>query len=394
MSKIKYTPSQEEFYRRAMKGESLFLQGRAGTGKTFISEEVIRDLRDEGRGVVVVATSGIAAVNIGGQTIHSLFQINPYTIGDMQSAANLSKFKKSLLKRVDTIVIDEVSMLRPDVLDSIDYTLKRNLLGSLSSYQVIFIGDLKQLQPIYSDEEKVIITRRYGSLSFKDAISYKHLNPTEIELDEIVRQDDIDYIKALEVVRNGGSSEYFSIFESQTPSGVILAPHNATVDYYNTESLNRLEGKERIVVGETKGKFNPKEFIAEEKLVLKDGASVMHLINKPESGLVNGTLGTLKIEGNKYYFINSEDGTETLIERHEFKKIRYVLGDDGEIKEEVIASLKQFPIKLAYAITINKSQGLTFDKMTLDLTRECFADGQEYVALSRVRKPSGLTIIR
>lgn len=402
MEDIELTKDQQDFMILALSGQNIFLTGRAGTGKSFVIQEFIKRTV---KNVVKLGTTGIAAANIKGQTIHSFFVINPFQVYNGKNAQHLSQSKRKPIKECDVIIIDEVSMMRPDLLDAIDGTMKLNGCGKLSDKQIIFVGDLKQLPVVQSGREQHIINKTYGSHLFYNAFVYKKLDVKTVELNEIKRQSDERFITALNEIREGRKDEYFKQFVSEKPNdGVILAPHNSTVSQYNTKGLNKIKSPLITLKATIEGKIKPEDYKVDPIIHVKDGAKIMYCINNKGAGLVNGDIGTLKVEKDKMFFIN-KSGFETELERHTFENQKYVVenerveDDEGNIHFKEVLKLKnigemnQYPIKLAYALSIHKSQGMTFDEVTIDLRRRCFVKGQMYVALSRVRTPKGLKII-
>lgn len=384
---------QSEFLERALGGQNIFLTGKAGTGKSFIVKELIRIMQERNQMVVAAAPTGIAATNIGGATIHSLFSLGVGGVADFESCNFVNRDKRKLWNKIETIIFDEVSMLRPDTLDAIHWTMRKNGCEGLDRKQLIFVGDLKQLPPIISEMSKSIFYSLYKSHNFFDAEIYNKLNIKSIELDEVLRQSDNEFIENLNIIREGGKSEYFRRFvkDSPDPDSIILAPHNDTVGAYNSIGLKNHEGEifENTATIEGKAKFT--DFNLEENLKLKSGCRAMHLINKPDSELVNGSIGEYKnINGAHFFRFNNVDYG---IEQITLSKREYVYDkEEDRLVLKEIGSIKQYPLKLAYALTIHKSQGLTFDRVTVDLSKQCFADGQQYVAFSRVTSPEGLTI--
>lgn len=395
MKEIKLTDGQQKFIDLANKGENIFLTGKAGTGKSFIINHFVDQCRDN---VVKLGTTGIAAANIKGQTIHSFFQINPYEVYQGKQKQNLSKWKKKAIKKASIFIVDEVSMMRPDLLDAIQGRC------DLNNKQIIFVGDLKQLPVIQSGKQQHIVNSIYGSHLFYDAKIYKELNVVNVELDEIKRQSDTRFIKALNKIREGGKDDYFRRFVGEKPNdGVILAPHNSTVSKYNSEGLNKLDSKLITFKASIDGKINPDDYKVNEEIDVKSGAKIMYCMNNKEAGLVNGDIGTFLVEDDKYFFVKK--GHKTELKRKIFENQKYVIEEvkkktkEGkiifrdELKLKKIGEMRQYPIKLAYALSIHKSQGMTFNEATVDLTRPCFAEGQMYVALSRCTTPEGLRIV-
>jgi len=383
---------QQLFIDYVLEGKNVFLTGKAGTGKSTVVKKAIKELKSKGKKVVALAPTGIAANNIEGQTIHSMFNLNPFGVTDFKSCNFLKGEKRRMLNAIDVIFIDEVSMLRPDILDGMNWTLTKNGCKSLMSIQIVFVGDLKQLPSPVNDNTRSVLYQTYDGVDFFEAKIYQKLGVETIELDEILRQSDPEFIEALNLVRDGKKSEYFRQFVKQKPQGIILAPHNATVQKYNYEGLSSLNSEEIIFKAEIEGNLKADDFNLETEIKVKNGAKIMYLVNSKDNPLFNGTMGTFVACEDCFYI--RVNGTDFALEKVKFSKKEYVYNEaEDRLELQEIGSIEQYPIKLAYALTIHKSQGLTFEEVTIDLSRPCFSPGQMYVALSRVKTPEGLTIL-
>jgi ATP-dependent exoDNAse (exonuclease V) alpha subunit len=389
---ITLSTGQSEFLEFLKTGRNIFLTGKAGTGKSYIVKEGIELLKSICKKVIAIAPTGIAANNIGGQTIHSMFNINPFGVANFEECNFLKPEKRRLLDNVDVIFIDEISMLRPDVLDAINWTLLKNGCKNLSSKQIVFIGDLKQLPSPINDNTRSILYRTYDGEEFYHALIYKKLNVINIELHDVLRQSNMEFIEQLNIIREGGKSPYFKQFVSTETKGVVLAPHNSTVEKYNKIGLDSINSKEFVFEAEVSVNLKADYFNLKTVLKVKNGCKIMYLTNSFNGDLVNGTLGIF-VSHNNCHYIRVGD-INYAINKIECTKKEYVFNkkkNDLELIE--VGSITQYPIKLAYALSIHKSQGLSFDEITIDLKKPCFQKGQLYVALSRVRSPEGLRII-
>lgn len=386
---MKLTIRQQFFIESVLAGKNIFLTGKAGTGKSFAIKEAIRRLKKQ---VLAVAPTGVAASNIDGVTIHSQFGLTPHGVLSFDTCNFLKPAKREVLQRAETIIFDEVSMLRPDVLDGVHWTLKKNGLSGLHTKQVIFVGDLKQLPSIVNDNMRSVMFETYNGTEFTDAKIFSRLNVVTIELDEVLRQDNPELIEALNVVRDGGRSEYFRQFVGKEQRGVVLAPYNTTVQEYNVAGLRAQQGELLTFTAEIQGNAKAQDFALDQVIEVKNGCKIMYLVNSQDNPLRNGTIGIFVSHagchyirvGNVDYALNS-----VMITKKEYIYNKEL--DKLELQE--IGSITQYPFRLAYALSIHKSQGLAFDEVTLDLRRPCFIKGQMYTALSRVKSPQGLTII-
>lgn len=389
---MELSTKQSQFLELAMEGNNIFLTGKAGTGKTFVVKKAIQLFRTRGKKVVAIAPTGIAANNLGGQTIHSMFALNPFGVMDFETCNFLKGEKRRMLDLIDVILIDEVSMLRADVLDGMNWTLIKNGCKGLASKQLVFIGDMKQLPAVVNDNTRSILYRTYNGVEFYESKIYPSLGVTTIELDEVLRQNDEEFITNINIIREGGKAPYFHQFIGSDPKGVILAPHNSTVDKYNKTGLDALKGDLFTFDAKVTGNINADDFNLPTKIQVKNGAKIMYLVNSKDNDLVNGTLGTFVSHENCHYIRVGD--VDHALDKVEFTKKEYVLNDKKtDLELKVVGSIEQYPFKLAYALSIHKSQGLTFDEVTIDLTRPCFSPGQFYVAVSRVTGPAGLRII-
>jgi hypothetical protein len=396
---------------------SLFLTGKAGTGKTTFLKHIQNTCNKR---LVVVAPTGVAAINAGGVTMHSFFQLPflPFIkeanhgFGQVECVNKFTHFKNvkfnrekiDLLLELDMLIIDEVSMLRADMLDCIDETLKyyrRNQLP-FGGVQVLLIGDMFQLPPVTSENEWALMSQYYKSPFFFSSEVYQQLNPAHLELNKIYRQKEERFINLLNNIRHNNMDDYdFELLQerydpeaARYQDGLItLTTHNRTADNMNQQKLAEIESEAMVFEGEINGDFNEKALPAEKALNLKEGAQIMFIKNDLEKRYFNGKLAKIKRIAKDEIIVEFENGDELKIERETWKNIRYNLNrDENQIEEEEIGSFKQFPIRLAWAITIHKSQGLTFDKLAIDAGAS-FAAGQVYVALSRCRTFDGLTLL-
>lgn len=386
------TKRQQDFLSAINEGKNIFLTGKAGTGKSYIVKEAIDRLRESGKKFAAVAPTGIAANNIDGQTIHSLFQLNPYGVASFEDCNFLKSEKRDVLRNIEVVFIDEVSMLRPDVLDGMHWTLKKNGIDGLDKKQIIFIGDMMQLPPIVDDNTRSVLYETYDGDTFDFSKIYQKIKPETIELDEVLRQTNQEFIDNLNIVREGGKSEYFKKFIHTETSGVILAPYNATVEMYNKAGLESQIGEQLIFEADLQGNAKANDFHLEKTIKVKNGCKIMYLVNSKDNPLRNGTIGTF-VSHSGCHYIRVND-TDFALQRIELSKKNYVYNKWKDKIELVnVGSITQYPFKLAYAISIHKAQGLTFDDVTIDFRRPPFQKGQSYVALSRVRTPEGLRII-
>lgn len=402
---------------------SVFLTGKAGTGKTTLLREIIETTH---KNTVVVAPTGIAALNAGGVTIHSMFQL-PFggfipdnsapdfsestkfeTKATLRRHFKMSGLKKSVIRNMELLIIDEVSMLRADLLDAMDFMMqtvrKRN--QPFGGVQVLFIGDLLQLPPVIRDDEWYTLKKYYKGKFFFHSHVVQQNPPLYIELDKIFRQTDDAFISVLNNLRNNQISkediaalnQYVQPdFDLKANKGYItLTTHNAKADSMNTEALEALEGKEWKYSPEITGDFPDKIFPLDEILRLKEGAQIMFVKNDLsfDKKYFNGKMGVIKSLSAKEILVHFPEENKTIeVEKYEWQNIRYKVNDTTkEIEEEVLGTFVHYPIKLAWAITVHKSQGLTFDRAALDVS-QVFLPGQAYVALSRLRSLNGLILL-
>jgi ATP-dependent exoDNAse (exonuclease V) alpha subunit len=397
---MEWKAKQKEFLTAVEMGRCIFLSGKAGTGKSTVAREAMRILKENKVKFISVAPTGMAAAAIEGVTIHSFFRIPPQMcMMDYDNCQKINDQRIKVLRKVRTIFIDEGSMVRADLLDAMHMTMIKNgIKRGLKGKQVVFIGDMKQLPPIASDNERAVLKQKYDGITIFDAHCIKDMQLLQIDLDEIVRQDDEEFINALNIVRDGGKSEYFRRFITNEASGVVLSPYNKVVNEYNERGLKLHDGKLYQFDAVIEGDAKPIDFKVDAEIRVKSGCKVMYLVNSKDNPLVNGSIGELRIDERKELteprLLFKVGNTEWLILPHTFTKYDYVYNKDtDEIERIEKGSITQYPIRLAYAMTIHKSQGMTFEDMTADFRGGCFQREQYYVALSRATGPKALRII-
>jgi uncharacterized protein YpbB len=402
---------------------NIFLTGKAGTGKTTLLREIIKTTH---KNVVVVAPTGIAALNAGGVTIHSMFQLPFGGFIPDNSAPQFSDFakfetkqtlsrhfkmsglKKAVIRNMELLIIDEVSMLRADLLDAIDFMLQsvRKNKSAFGGVQVLFIGDLMQLPPVIRDDEWKTLRNYYNGKFFFHSHVVQLNPPLYIELSKIFRQTDDAFISVLNNLRNNQISQHDiktlnqyvkPNFDLKANRGYItLTTHNTKADAMNAKAIDELEGKLIKYKPEIVGDFPEKIYPVDEYLQLKEGAQVMFVKNdlSLEKRFFNGKMGIIKSLSAEEILVHFPDENMTIeVEKYEWQNIRYYVDPNTkEIEEEVLGTFVHYPIKLAWAITVHKSQGLTFDKAALDVS-QVFLPGQAYVALSRLRSLEGLVLL-
>jgi len=383
---------------------SFFLTGRAGTGKTTFLRKV-QQLVD--KQFITLAPTGVAAILAGGDTIHSFFGLpmdvcTPGTMGKMSEARILT------LIHTDTIIIDEVSMVRCDIIDAIDYTMRKTLRSSLpfGGKQVIFVGDMFQLPPVASrKEEKELLHDLYHTddLFFYKADVIKRMRLVKIEFQKVYRQEDTQFLQILENVRlNKTTAENLMhlnerVCQPTKEDGMVitLASLNRTADAINQKQLAEIGSEEYTYEGTVLGKFEEKRFPVDLILKLKVGAQVMFTRNDPNKRWVNGTIGKVTKLSKDEIKVTIEGGETYVVPNCSWESYSYEYDkEERKMKKELMGTFTQYPLRLAWAITVHKSQGMTFDKLNLDLSRGMFAAGQLYVALSRVRSLGGLFLSR
>jgi hypothetical protein len=404
-------------------GRHIFLTGKAGTGKTTFLRKIKETSHKK---LAIVAPTGVAAVNAGGVTIHSFFQLpfGAFLPGNEKAHQNsdqainnhhtmlqqmrMNGDKRKLMYELELLIIDEVSMVRPDLLDAIDAVLRhfrKRPHIPFGGVQMLFIGDLFQLPPVVKDDEWKIISHHYASPFFFDAISLKENPPLYLELKKIYRQSDASFIDILNNVRNNNMqpADFTALHKYYKPGFqpaakgeyITLTTHNFKADTINQNELKKLPGKIYSFEAGIEGEFNERLFPVEKSLKLKEGAQIMFIKNDKGEfrRFYNGKIGTVKkIGGDEITVTFPGSEEEMLLEKETWKNIRYkyTQGTD-KIEEETLGTFTQFPIRLAWAITIHKSQGLTFSKAIID-AGQSFAPGQVYVALSRLTTLEGLVL--
>ena len=389
---------------------NLFITGKAGTGKTTFLHQIKKESLKR---MVIVAPTGVAAINAKGVTIHSFFQmpfgpILPNQIANTSNAQRkFSKTKIDIIKSLDLVIIDEISMVRADLLDGIDQVMRRykNRNKVFGGAQILMIGDLQQLAPVVKPNEWSLLQQHYHTVYFFSSKAYQEANVVSIELKHIYRQKNENFIKILNEIRTNTLSEesaeilnknYNPTFSPTKEDGYItLTTHNNRANLMNSSELNKLKTKSHFFNAEISGKFNENSFPNDEKLELKVGAQVMFIKNdsSQEKRYFNGKIGIVTDISKQNVTVQCANEIDEIVtERETWENINYSINDDTkEIKEDITGSFSQIPLRLAWAITIHKSQGLTFEKAIID-AEASFAHGQTYVALSRCTSLDGLVL--
>jgi hypothetical protein len=390
---------------------NIFLTGKAGTGKTTFLKH-IKAICD--KSLAVVAPTGVAAINAGGSTIHSLFQLpfGPFNYNDTRlffGKLKINNERRQVFRQLELLIIDEISMVRADLLDAIDAVLRHfrfRYNEPFGGVQVLMIGDMYQLSPVARDEEWSLIASNYKSPYFFDSRVMQQSPPVHIAFDKIYRQQDEQFVHLLNQIRhNKLDLKNLSILEAlyqpayqptESDDHIILTTHNYKAEAINKERIEKISSKAFTFLATIEGEFSDKNFPTEEQLVLKEGARVMFIKNdvEKEKRFFNGKIGTITRIDDGDIYVNCKSGEYDIIVKQEtWENIRYTINKTTQqLEEEVLGSFSQYPLRLAWAVTIHKSQGLTFEKVIID-AGAAFAPGQVYVALSRCTNLNGIILL-
>ena len=399
-----------EFTRR-----SLFLTGKAGTGKSTFLRHIAATTKKKH---VILAPTGIAAINAGGATLHSFFKLpfhpllpndSRYSARNIRDTLKYNAEKRRLLREIELIIIDEISMVRADVIDFIDRVLRiysHNMREPFGGKQLLLVGDVYQLEPVVKEEDRQLLQPFYPSAFFFSAKVFQQMQLVSIELTKVYRQSDPTFINILDHIRTSqvASADLdklnqrvgTALEKEDSQLAITLSTRKDTVDYINEKRLEELPGSPTLFRGAIEGDFPESSLPTPQELILKAGAQILFIRNDKEKRWVNGTLGTIigfSDDGDGIIYVRKEDGTDCDVEQELWENVKYTFNEkEQKVEGQTIGTYTQFPLRLAWAITVHKSQGLTFNKVKIDFTGGVFAGGQTYVALSRCTSLDGISL--